>query len=255
MRKATSTPATPHTVGRDAQRDLSNTHTRAAMKKLMEQHAQPRVKRHPQTSATEPIAPEATSSSRVSTLASAQTRTRGAARSVRRRFLTQEERRKESYRRAWESLEQGIGLGPCVILTLTTIRVRSDGTFGRDFDTEPTIRSEVWHLLWTRITRHWPEAQAFTVLEWAKRSGVHLHAVVRDAPGLTKPWMRAALAHRYPLIDLHLDTVYGGHGLARYLTKALSSAAPWAGWGRYTHPTSQSRWWLPSTAASASSDE
>ena len=171
----------------------------------------------------------------------------------RRRYLTQAERRRAAHRRAREALEQGIALGSCVLLTLTTTRVRSDGTRGRDYDTEPTLRSEVWHLLWTRITRRWPEAQAFTVLEWGKRSGVHLHVVVRDAPGLTEAWMRAALSRRYPLVDLHLEDVYGGHRLTWYLTKSLSSDALSAGWGRYTHPTSQSRHWLPRAASSADS--
>lgn len=171
-----------------------------------------------------------------------------------RRYLTQAERRRAAYCRACETLEQGIGLGPCVLMTLTTTRVRSDGTRGRDYNTESTLRSEVWHLLWTRIARRWPEAQAFTVLEWAKQTGVHLHVVVRDAPGLSEAWMRAALARRYPLVDLHLEDVYGGHDLTWYLTKTLSNVAPWADWGRYTHTTSQSRHWLPPTAASAASE-
>lgn len=165
---------------------------------------------------------------------------------ARRRRQSERERRQQARRRARATLEQGMALGPCVFITLTTTRVRTDGTVGRDYTVEPTIRSEVWHLLWTRLRHRWPEAQEFTVLEWGKRTGIHLHAVVRDAPGLSVEWMRAALASQYPLIELWGEDVDSACGLARYLTKAFPTEASTAAlWGRYTHPTSHSRGWLP----------
>ena len=164
-----------------------------------------------------------------------------------RRSMSQRERRNEAYRRALSALEQGTALGPCVLVTLTATRLRGDGAMGRDYHVEPTLRSEVWHLLWTRITQEWPEAQAFTVLEWGKRSGVHLHAVVRDAPGLTREWMRQMLARRFPTIDIHLQEVTDGDGIAEYLTKSLANGDAWRNWGSYAHPTSQSRRWLSSS--------
>jgi hypothetical protein len=81
-------------------------------------------------------------------------------------------------------------------------------------------------------------------MEWAKRSGIHLHVVVRDVPGLTVEWIDAVLARRYPAINVHEQEVYSGHGLTRYLTKSLGSLGR-QDWGRYSHPTSQSRGWFP----------
>lgn len=164
-----------------------------------------------------------------------------------RRSMSQRERRKEACRRALSALEQGTALGPCVLVTLVATRQRRDGSVGRDYHVEPTLRSEVWHLLWTRITQEWPEAQAFTVLEWGKRSGVYLHAVVRGAPGLTRVWMRQMLARRFPTIDIHLQEVTDGDGIAEYLTKSLANGDAWRNWGSYAHPTSQSRRWLSSS--------
>ena len=163
------------------------------------------------------------------------------------RSISQRERRREACRRALSALEQGTALGPCVLVTLTATRLRGDGSIGRDYHVEPTLRSEVWHLLWTRITHEWPEAQAFTVLEWGKRSGVHLHAVVRGAPGLTRVWMRQMLARRFTTIDIHQQEIYDGPGIAGYLTKSLATGEAWRNWGCYAHPTSQSRRWLPSS--------
>lgn len=164
-----------------------------------------------------------------------------------RRRQSERERRRRAYRRVRATLEQGMALGPCAFITLVAKRQRADGTVGRDYHVEPTIRSEVWHLLWTRIRRRWPDAQAFTVMEWGPRTGIHLHTVVRAAPGLSGDWMREALASQYPMIDVHQKAVDDPWGLASYLPKDLLPDRPstTAMWGRYAHPTSHSRGWLP----------
>jgi hypothetical protein len=53
------------------------------------------------------------------------------------------------------------------------------------------LRDSTWHLLLTRIRQQpeWKRCEAWTVYEWNALRGVHLHVVIKNAPGLTWEWL------------------------------------------------------------------
>lgn len=164
------------------------------------------------------------------------------------RYKTPQERWREQLMRKRDLLEEGLGLSSCrLFLTLVKTRIRADGTKGRDYHHDHRIRSEIWHLVWSEVKKphRWPQAQMYTVMEYACTTGVHLHVVVRDAPGLTAAWISRVIAGRYPDFEVDTRDVWDGHGLAGYLTKTLNDPEARRNWGRYTHVTSKSHGWLP----------
>lgn len=109
----------------------------------------------------------------------------------------------------------------------------------------------------------WPQAEAFTVVEFAASVGVHLHVVVRGTYGLDKAWLDDTL--KKVTIDgvavlvnsdvrlitdsivLDDDGVYGDSAsrVARYLTKQAWKHLLCDDWGAHFHPFSATRKWLP----------
>jgi hypothetical protein len=128
----------------------------------------------------------------------------------------------------------------CWLLTVT----RGRDVLGCD------LRSGAWHVLLTRMKQQWPEAQAWTCLEYGKRRGVHLHAVVKNTAGLlTQAWLDQWVALQGDGTCVHLVRVYGdSETLPRYLTKSLAQAYAPGSWPRYVRPVSATRGWCPRAA-------
>jgi hypothetical protein len=127
---------------------------------------------------------------------------------------------------------------PCWFVTLTR---------GRCLDT--TFRADIWYTFRTRLLQRWPAMQAWTVLEWGRERGIHLHAVLRGTPGITAEWVQH-------LADLagtaaHMEEVVDPVGLAGYLTKGLLERALTDAWPRYFRPVSQTRGWCPRAGRAA----
>lgn len=171
-------------------------------------------------------------------------------------FISQLSRRQRSDLQRWRNrlfahrdrLAEGCALGSCAFYTLYKTRLRANGTRGHDYNRDHAIRPEVWHLAGTKLKQRWTRAEYFTVVESAKKTGVHLHVVVRDAPGLTAEWIEQAINTRYPDFEVHGEKVWNGYRLARYLTKIVNDPQYWAGL-HYFHITSASRGWLPKVDA------
>lgn len=156
-------------------------------------------------------------------------------------------RNKETAQREYLILVAGMQRGPCFSFTLTKWRIRKDGAQGRDYNRDDKIRAIVWHTLWTGIKRAWPEAEAWTVAEYAQKTGVHLHVVVRHAPGLTKAWIEQKLRRQHPEFEIWEDAIWSADGWADYLTKTLSMSNEDAGWPHHFHKAAKSRGWLPNS--------
>lgn len=149
---------------------------------------------------------------------------------------TIQERRNQRVRQEYAKLHRGMLGQECWFFTLTC---------GRRLD--PAIRKDVWHVLRTRLKQQWPEMQAWTVVEWGKRRGVHLHAVVKGTPGLTEEWLQhvVELLHDETAIHIGDACLHSTDQLARYLTKQHADPRQAMGWPRGFHPFSATRGWCP----------
>jgi hypothetical protein len=123
----------------------------------------------------------------------------------------------------------------CWFLTLTCGR--------RD---DVLLRAHAWHVLLTRLRQAWPEVQAWTVIEYSPRRGVHLHAVVKHAPTLSGAWLEHVVARLGDETRAHVTRVTDKAGLAHYLTKQLIDRAIMEAWPRQFRPVTTTRGWLPS---------
>jgi hypothetical protein len=138
-------------------------------------------------------------------------------------------------RREYARLKCGMEAGECWFVTLTRGRC-----------TDFMLRSLVWHTALTRLHQLRPEAQAWTIYEWAPLRGVHLHVVLRGVDGIDPAWLERVVS----LVDPHaavgdFQVVYDRAGLAHYLTKQLADPAITSGWPRHFRPVSMTRGWAP----------
>jgi hypothetical protein len=114
---------------------------------------------------------------------------------------------------------------------------------GRGLD--PNLRQNVWHLVWTRCKQDWPAAEAWTVAEYSQKRGLHLHVVIKVAPGLTQTWLDRVVSQAQPGAHALVEPVENQRRLAVYLLKQLREPSITASWPRGFHPVSASRRWLP----------
>lgn len=131
-------------------------------------------------------------------------------------------------------LLEGMAGNECVFVTL----VQRDGL-------NQNIRPNIWHPLWTRCRMQWPGAEAWTVIEYGHNRGVHLHAVIKGADGMTQEWLDRMSQLAEPGTDALLKPVYAASGLAPYLQKQLRALEYTSAWPCHFHPVSSSRRWLP----------
>jgi hypothetical protein len=142
---------------------------------------------------------------------------------------------KQRQRRVYQQLVRGMHEEPCIFFTLTSGQ-----------DRLLLLRPVAWHRLSAHLYRQWPEFQACSVYEYAKRRGVHLHVVVKGTPGITEAWLQ----HVVCLIGNGTQVggwreVYDVEGLAAYLTKDLGDAAQVKGWPKRFRPATFTRKWCP----------
>jgi hypothetical protein len=125
---------------------------------------------------------------------------------------------------------------PCWFVTLTR---------GHCLDLD--LRRNAWHMLLTRLGKQWPDVEAWTTYEYGpKRRGVHLHAIVKRAPGLTPEWVDHIMALLGDGTEAHLEPTYeNSEHLARYLTKQLGDLEYFRQWPRYVRPISMTHGWCP----------
>jgi hypothetical protein len=121
-------------------------------------------------------------------------------------------------------------------------------------------RDGVWHNLRTRIRKRWPQSEAWSVVEWGPRVGIHLHVIIRGVPDLDDAWVAHIVGLAEDGTTAHIQRVYGDppvntirhlyqpdstETLIVYLTKQLSNVALVGQWPRHFHPISVSRNWCP----------
>jgi hypothetical protein len=143
-------------------------------------------------------------------------------------------------------LEYGMSLGPCQFITLV-----------RGFNFDLNLRRDAWYLLRTRLLQEWADVQAWTCLESSADRGIHLHAVVRGAPGLDQTWLDHVVGLLPPdgrgqRVTAYLKPVSDAEGLAGYLTKQLRKPGYWEWLPRHFHLVSATRGWAPGWKESSS---
>jgi hypothetical protein len=146
-------------------------------------------------------------------------------------------RRNQRTRLEYARLMRGMWGEDCWFLTLTQ---------GRRADL--LVRAHAWHVVLTRLRQAWPQVEAWTVVEYTRERGVHLHAVIKGAPTLTSAWLDHIASLLGDGTRAHLKPVDNKPGLARYLTKQLAALAAYAaadGWPRRFRPVTTTRGWLP----------
>jgi hypothetical protein len=158
------------------------------------------------------------------------------------RFTSPWERERKYLRREYARLLNGLEGHHAYLLTIVQ---------GHGLDCN--IRRNVWHRIWTRIRQVWPAAEAWTVIEFRKRRGVHLHAVIKGASSLTQAWIDQVTASQPERTSGHLKDVHDPEGLAHYLTKDLRQPDVRAGWPRHFRPCSSTRGWYPSSPQQSAS--
>lgn len=106
-------------------------------------------------------------------------------------------------------------------------------------------RAGAWHRLLTRLRKRWPDCQAWTVLEYGTRRGVHLHIAVKGTPGITAEWLEYLVGLVGDGTHVHSKEVHNQVRLARYLAKQLANQPLMSGWPKYLHLVSTTRRWCP----------
>jgi len=102
-----------------------------------------------------------------------------------------------------------------------------------------------WHVLRTRLRQKWPDCQAWTVVEWKQRRGVHLHAVVKGTPDISAAWVEHVVRLLRDGTEVHIEPVYDPEGLAHYVTKSLADKQVMSGWPKHFRPVTTTRGWWP----------
>jgi hypothetical protein len=116
-------------------------------------------------------------------------------------------------------------------------------TDGRSLD---LLLRRDWHHILTRLRQEWPCCEGWTVYEWATARGVHLHIVVKIAPGLTKDWLEHVVSLLPESVQVGgFKQVNYDPGLADYLCKQLADLRISTGWPKYFRPISTTRGWCP----------
>ena len=105
------------------------------------------------------------------------------------------------------------------------------------------LRANVWHSFLTSLQQHHPGAAACTFIEWSKKRGIHLHAIVIGVPDFSPSWAEHAIARALPGATCHCEEVVSPGTLAQYVTKQLADPAVLASWPRWFRPYSMSRNW------------
>lgn len=149
---------------------------------------------------------------------------------------TPQERRNQRARQEYARLLQGMRGHQCWFVTLT---------WAWRYSLE--IRHDVWHILRTRLKQRWPRVEAWTTVEWAGTTGIHLHAVVKQAPDLSDEWLHHIMELLGSGVKCDLRPVYPASAaeLARYLTKQIAQPNHIQSWPRGFHPFSATRGWCP----------
>jgi hypothetical protein len=115
----------------------------------------------------------------------------------------------------------------------------------RGYCLDPRFRQQAWHKLSTRLQQDWPEMQAWTVIEFSPKRGVHLHVVLKGVPGISREWVDHVVGLQQDGTAAHLECVHDAEGLVLYLTKGLADSNAASGWPRYFRPVTATRGWCP----------
>lgn len=145
-------------------------------------------------------------------------------------------------RRKYIQLLNGLEYGPCYLVTF-----KCRGDVSRPSGMDIALRENEWRAFWKRLRRRFPAAEAWTVFEYHPYIGAHLHAVIRNVPGLTSEWAQHEVLDSGSEAVVNVVPVRPGTQtkLARYLTKDLADRVKLRGWPKYFHPTSATRGWCP----------
>jgi len=133
-------------------------------------------------------------------------------------------------------LLRGMQDGPCHHLVLTK---------GRSID--PNMRQEEWRRLRIRLNKQWPGFQAWNTIQWSDRRGVHIHAIIKGTPGITKEWLNHVMDLMGNGSSIYLTEVnpYDAPYVARYVTRKLGDKKQMRSWPRYFRPVTTTRGWCP----------
>jgi hypothetical protein len=117
-------------------------------------------------------------------------------------------------------------------------------TRGRCLDLD--LRRYAWHTVLTRLRQTWPTMEAWTVYEYSRRRGVHLHAVIKGVPGFLPEWATYIVGLLADGTQIHVEKSRGDAEFhARYLTKQLADPKYVDQWPRHCRVVSVTRGWCP----------
>lgn len=150
-------------------------------------------------------------------------------------------------RAAYAQVVRGMQDGSCKIASLRLPHEH----FIRPEGTDICLRAHEFHTMLTRLEERFEDCAAWTVYEFNEWIGVHLHALLRGVHGLTREWLRRAVAASGSNALVHLTDIKHEEDpgvreyIAHYFTKDLVDEAKMNAWPRGFHVTSRTANWCP----------
>ena len=131
-------------------------------------------------------------------------------------------------------LLKGMQDGDCYHVVLTR---------GRCIDLD--MREEEWRRLRIRLKKQWPSFQAWTVMQWSARRGVHLHVIIKGTPGITREWLDHVVSLMGNESGVYLRPINPNDAayVARYVTRQLGDKQQMRAWPPYFRPVTTTRGW------------